>query len=70
MRFIGSALLLALAATAQSLNVPRSHVAHEEHIATPRWSRRERIPSSLILPVRIGLKQSNLHKGEDLLMDM
>jgi len=32
--------------------------------------RRDRIPSNAILPMRVGLKQNNLDKGYELLMDV
>lgn len=52
--------------------VPSSHSLHERHLPhwSKQWSKRARVPDSQILPVRIGLKQSNLEAGHDKLMDM
>ena len=57
----------------QSIAVPSSSnlIVHEKRHAPPtRWNKRDRIPSSAILPVRIGLTQNNLEKGHDFLMDV
>lgn len=52
--------------------VPDTHALHER--AMPHWGRKweksGRVSSNTILPMRIGLKQANLDKGHDLLMDM
>lgn len=52
--------------------VPVNHVLHERHLpAVARtWSKRSKVPSEVTLPLRIGLKQSNLQEGHDKLMDM
>ncbi|TGO60885.1 hypothetical protein BOTNAR_0138g00120 [Botryotinia narcissicola] len=48
----------------------RSFVSHEKR-NTPhtQWIKRDRIASTTLLPVRIGLSQGNLEKGHDFLMD-
>jgi tripeptidyl-peptidase-1 len=53
-------------------HIPSSHVVHERHEPqhTDGWSRRERADRVAILPMRIGLKQSNLDLGHELLMNM
>jgi len=44
---------------------------HERRAAIPRgWMKTEKVPTGSILPMRIGLVQSNLDKGHDLLMDV
>lgn len=44
---------------------------HERRHALPQgWLKTEKIPTGSILPMRIGLVQSNLEKGHDLLMDV
>lgn len=52
--------------------IPSSHKLHERH--KPQWSRqwakRDKLPSEVVLPMRIGLKQSNLEAGHDRLMEM
>lgn len=71
MRVSSIAFVLALAATAQGTTIPRSHVIHEKREVTPsKWVKREKIPSSHVLPMRIGLKQRNLDRGYDFLMDV
>jgi tripeptidyl-peptidase-1 len=52
--------------------IPASHALHERHAPehTDGWSIVERADPKASLPMRIGLKQSNLDKGHDLLMDM
>jgi tripeptidyl-peptidase I len=64
--------LLAFAATAQSAAIPNSHVLHGKRDSTysKQPVRREMVASSTIPPMRIGLKQSNPHRGPDFLMDM
>ncbi|KAK8075930.1 hypothetical protein PG994_003202 [Apiospora phragmitis] len=52
--------------------VPATHNLHERHV--PRlgqhWTKRAKVHSRAILPMRIGLKQSNLDAGHDRLMDI
>lgn len=52
--------------------VPASHSLHERHLDhwSTYWSKRSRVPATQILPMRIGLKQSNLEAGHEKLMDM
>lgn len=52
--------------------VPPSHRLHERHLPhwSKQWSKKSKVPDSQILPVRIGLRQSNLEAGHDKLMDM
>ncbi|CZR60665.1 related to Tripeptidyl-peptidase sed1 [Phialocephala subalpina] len=52
--------------------VPASHSLHERHLPhwQQQWSKRSRIPDTQILPMRIGLKQSNLDVGHDKLMEI
>lgn len=52
--------------------VPASHSLHERHMPqlAQRWSKRSKVSQTQILPMRIGLKQSNLEDGHDKLMDM
>lgn len=66
-----AAFILALADTAQSASVPSSYVVHEKRdVTSSTWVKRERIASSNTLPIRIGLKQRNLHRGHEFLMDV
>ncbi|KAK3936734.1 alkaline serine protease [Diplogelasinospora grovesii] len=57
---------------AKKRDVPASHTLHER--AMPHWSntwtKTEKLPSDALLPMRIGLKQSNLDIGHNMLMDI
>ena len=47
------------------------HVVHEKRDHTLRtWEKRDRVDPEQLLPVRIGLTQSNLHKGPRLLHEV
>lgn len=52
--------------------VPHTHVQHEKRTAAQGivWSKVERAKREALLPMRIGLKQSNLMDGHNLLMEM
>ena len=67
-------LLAAFAVTVQSATIPKSYVLHEKRelgtTSSKKWVKRARISSDTILPMRIGLKQQNLHNGYDMLMDV
>ena len=67
-----SALLLgALAAAAVAIPAPHNYVLHERRDVLPTsWSEGERIYRKASLPMRIGLTQSNLDRGHDLLMEV
>jgi tripeptidyl-peptidase-1 len=51
---------------------PSSHVIHERHEEghVDGWTKRELADASWVLPMRIGLKQSNVDAGHELLMNM
>lgn len=53
-------------------SVPETHVVHERTVAHigRSWERIEKAPAKAKLPMRIGLKQSNIQKAHDLLMNM
>ncbi|KAH8897175.1 putative alkaline serine protease AorO [Thozetella sp. PMI_491] len=69
-----TALVLGTAALAAAIptTFPRpGYTAHEKRAHEPHmWTRRNAVPRDVLLPVRIGLKQANLHKGHNLLMDV
>ena len=71
MHFSSLTFVAALAAVsvAAPTDSPR-HVLHERRAPSKQWVKRDRVHSGVKLPVRIGLTQSNLDKGHDLLMDM
>lgn len=63
--FVLTALLFA-----SSLAFPTSnHVVHERR-AIPHDDQRKRLDPDAIIPIRIALRQSNLHLGHDQLMDV
>ncbi|TVY80551.1 Aorsin [Lachnellula suecica] len=64
-------LVVALAALSNAAPTTSKNVLHEER-RTPSadWIKGSRIEGSAILPMRIGLTQSNLDKGHDFLMDV
>jgi len=50
---------------------PTRHVVHEERSIIPAgWEKQDRIPQDIVLPVRIGLTQSNLDRAYDILADI
>lgn len=65
------AAVLALAVGCHAIPTPNSHALHEKRASLPRfWERGSRVESDAILPVRIGLAQSNLDKADEFLMDV
>jgi tripeptidyl-peptidase-1 len=65
------AIVAAIAALSSAAPASIKHALHEKR-QTPAsdWVKVARIESSAILPMRIGLTQSNLDKGHDLLMEV
>ena len=63
--------LFVLAVSVTSLPAPDTYTLHEKREQPLRqWVKRSRVDSGLILPVRIGLTQSNLDKGPELLYEV
>jgi tripeptidyl-peptidase-1 len=63
--------LAALFTVCIAVPTPSSYSLHEKRSALPRfWSRGERVERDAILPIRIGLMQSNLQDGYEHLMDV
>ncbi|CAN8102435.1 unnamed protein product [Discula destructiva] len=52
--------------------VPDTHVLHERQLPqwTSKWKRTAKVPSTALLPMRVGLKQRNLEDGASLLRDI
>lgn len=52
--------------------IPPSHIVHERHEPrhTEGWTRAERAHQEAILPMRIGLRQSNVDLAHELLMNL
>lgn len=64
---VATALLAASAIAAPS----GVHVIHEKRDYVPdAWAKRGKLDSRAILPIKIALTQSNLHRGEDVLMEV
>jgi Pro-kumamolisin, activation domain len=71
MQFFTFSLFVALAARAAAVPRPANLVVHERHDAAPKeWIKRGRLHGDAKLPVRIGMTQSNLDKGHELLMEV
>lgn len=70
--YISSLVLLsAFAAQAVAVPVQADHAVHERRDYVPNaWVKRGRLDAAAILPVRIGMTQSNLEKGYDLLLEV
>lgn len=71
MRFssIAAAAALFTAAVAAPANLER-HVLHEKRNEHQIWVKRDRIHSSVKLPMRFSLTQTNMDEGHDLLMEV
>jgi tripeptidyl-peptidase-1 len=64
-------LLLGAAAAVIARPAPHEYVVHERRDYIPSsWIQSKKLDGSTTLPVRIGLTQSNLDRGHDLLMEM
>lgn len=61
--------LLAILAGLDAIAVPLHHEVHEkrERLA-PRWTKLDRVEPHKLLPMRIGLTQTNIENGYDHLM--
>jgi len=65
------ALLAAAAAVVDAVAIPSHHEVHEKReILHPRWTKRDRVQSHKVFQMRVGLKQSNLEKGYEHLIDV
>lgn len=59
------------AALASTSPTTTRHVLHERRVNTPRyWEKVSRVSPDIVLPIRIGMTQSNLDQGHDMLMDV
>ncbi|KAJ5780090.1 hypothetical protein N7457_005250 [Penicillium paradoxum] len=64
-------LICALAASAIAVPTAHNYQLHERRDFTPKaWVEGKKLDGNVSLPVRIGLTQSNLDYGHDLLMDL
>ncbi|KAM0318569.1 hypothetical protein ACHAO8_001660 [Botrytis cinerea] len=64
-------ILAAVLPNSDIISTRSSFVSHEKRNAPhAQWMKRDRIASTTLLPVRIGLSQGNLEKGHAFLMDV
>lgn len=69
--FVKLSTVLRLAALCTAAPSPIKHVLHEERaVESKDWVRGPRLEKSAIVPMRIGLAQSNLELGYDYLMEV
>lgn len=56
---------------ASKREIPHTHIVHERQLPhwSRTWERTSNVDKSMILPMRIGLRQVNLDEGHNLLMD-
>lgn len=67
-----SLLLLTLVGSSSALPSQKrgSHVLHEKRNSFGAWRKTTRVDANAIIPLRIGLTQTNLHTGYDRLMEV
>lgn len=71
MHFVSIVVIGWLAASAAAVPFSSTHVVHERREAVPKaWTKRGRVEGTFDLPIRVGMTQSNLHKGHDLLLEV
>jgi hypothetical protein len=58
-------------AVSKKRDVPVSHILHERQMEhwDRTWEKRDRVPESALLPMRIGLRQSNIEQGRSMLAE-
>lgn len=67
-----TAAAAAFASLATALPTSANHVVHEKRSGSSNWSPMQgaKPDGGITLPVRIGLTESNLHRGDDILMEV
>lgn len=69
--FVKLSIVAAIAALVNAAPAPLRHVLHEERSTPSRdWVKGARIEKDAVIPMRIGLTQTNLEKGYDYLMEV
>lgn len=69
--FFKLSIVAAIAALAHAAPKPVPHVLYEKReTASKDWVKGARIEKDAVIPMRIGLTQTNLDNGYDLLMDV
>lgn len=70
---VATSWIVVVLSVAAVFGLPRDpvHQLHEKRSLPSRaWTKRDRVSSDAILPMKIGLKQQNLHRGYDYLLDV
>jgi tripeptidyl-peptidase-1 len=63
--------LLAFVAGIDAIALPPHHEVHERReTLSPRWTKLDRVESHKLLPMRIGLTQTNIDNGYEHLMNV
>lgn len=63
--------LAGVLAVGSALPTTVPHLVHEKRLANTQWTARDvKLNPRTTLPVRVGLKQRNLDRGHDFLMDV
>lgn len=72
MRFLTSLALFLLSVSVDASHIPRAgYVIHEKRDIIPAaWTRTRRLESDTVLPMRFGLQQQNVHRLEEMLLDV
>lgn len=71
--FVKLSVVAAIAALVNAAPAPGpiNHVLHEERTILSRdWTKGARVEKSAVIPMRIGMTQTNLEKGYDYLMEV
>jgi tripeptidyl-peptidase-1 len=64
-------VVAAIAALVNAAPASIKHILHEERTIHSRdWTKGARVEKSAVIPMRIGLTQTNLEKGYDYLMEV
>ena len=69
---LATAAAAAFATLSSALPTSANHIVHEKRSGSSNWSpvQGAKPDGRITLPVRIGLTESNLHKGDDILMEV
>jgi tripeptidyl-peptidase-1 len=69
--FLKLSVLAAIVALVNAAPAPVKHVLHEERSTPSRdWIKGARIEKNAVIPMRIGLTQTNLEKGYEYIMEV
>ena len=69
--FVNLSVVAAIAALVNAAPAPIKHVLHEERTGlSADWTKGARIEKTAVIPMRIGLTQTNLERGYDYLMEV